>query len=218
MTYLVGRGRMKVGSEFRFEGDPIPEAAEFPNLARLLRSGYIAYIPDGNETPPVGLSHVPRSTLHGVSEPGNDRKVAKVSAMRRELVEKGLTISEGAFKRMSLDLLEALWAYIVRDDSEHIVKERTNYTQDEASDKLAALEGEVDAPEAETRPALDVFLDEMGVSADRFDYLAAGRADLRKAIILLGGDPPDGRVSKKKHIDSFLAQMEMCGIRPLAIA
>jgi hypothetical protein len=47
MRYIVGnRGPLKVGDRDRQPGEPIPEAAEWPNLYTYVSGGYVIEVPD----------------------------------------------------------------------------------------------------------------------------------------------------------------------------
>jgi hypothetical protein len=63
--YVVGRKPLRVGSETRRPGDPVPEAATWPRLESWVRSGAIIAKPAGSVTPPAA----PERPVEPVSEP-----------------------------------------------------------------------------------------------------------------------------------------------------
>lgn len=65
MGYVVGRGKLRVGEEDRYPGQPVPEAADWPNLRTYLRNGTVVLAPDANaDDPRMALLQQSFEALH----------------------------------------------------------------------------------------------------------------------------------------------------------
>ena len=52
MAYIALR-RLAIGNGWREPGEPVPEAATWPNLAPWISGGYVKEVPDSEAPPPL---------------------------------------------------------------------------------------------------------------------------------------------------------------------